>query len=80
MITTVTKKNMVTIPASVGREFGIRPGYRLDWQPLEGKEEILVKVIPDRAKLAERLLGQGKRFSPKRDGVAELIKERETDG
>jgi AbrB family looped-hinge helix DNA binding protein len=46
MITTVTQKNMITVPAEVGRRFGIKPGYRLDWQPVEGKDEILVRVIP----------------------------------
>ena len=76
MITTVTQKNMVTIPAEVGRQFGIRPGYRLDWQPVAGKEEILVRVIPDRSELARRLLGAGRRFSPERDAVAELVAER----
>jgi AbrB family looped-hinge helix DNA binding protein len=80
MITTVTQKNMVTIPAEVGRLFGIKPGYRLDWQPVEGKDEILVRVIPDRGELARRLLGTGKRFSPERDAVADLIAERALDG
>ncbi len=80
MITTVTQKNMVTIPVEVGRRFGIKPGYRLDWQPVEGKEEILVRVIPDRAELARRLLGAGRRFSPERDAVAELIAERAQEG
>lgn len=80
MITTVTQKNMVTIPAEVGRLFGIKPGYRLDWQPVEGKDEILVRVIPDRGELARRLLGTGKRFSPERDAVADLIAERSLDG
>ncbi len=76
MITTVTQKNMVTIPAEVARHFGIKPGYRLDWRPGEGADEILVRVIPDRAELARRLLGTGRRFSPERDAVAELIAER----
>jgi bifunctional DNA-binding transcriptional regulator/antitoxin component of YhaV-PrlF toxin-antitoxin module len=76
MITTVTQKNMVTIPAEVGRYFGIKPGYRLDWQPIVGTDEILVRVIPDRAELARRLLGAGRRFSPEHDAVAELIAER----
>ncbi|HRJ43086.1 MAG: hypothetical protein KJZ86_03125 [Caldilineaceae bacterium] len=67
---------MVTIPAEVGRYYGIRPGYRLDWQVVAGKDEILVRIIPDRAELARRLLGAGRRFSPDRDGVAELIAER----
>lgn len=80
MITTVTQKNMITIPAEVGRHFGIKPGYRLDWQPVEGKDEILVRVIPDRGELARRLLGAGRRFSPERDAVAELIAERAEEG
>lgn len=79
MITTVTQKNMVTIPAAVGRHFGIRPGYRLEWQPVAGKDEILVRVIPDRAELARRLLGAGQRFSPDRDAVSELLAEREAE-
>ncbi len=80
MITTVTQKNMVTIPAEVGRKFGIKPGYKLDWEPVEGKDEILVRIIPDRGELARRLLGAGKKFSPEREGVNELIAEREAEG
>lgn len=80
MITTVTQKNMITIPAEVGRRFGIKPGYRLDWQPVEGKDEILVRIIPDRGELARRLLGAGRRYSPERDAVAELVAERAAEG
>ena len=80
MITTVTQKNMITIPAEVGRHFGIKPGFRLDWQPIEGKDEILVRVIPDRGELARRLAGAGRRFSPETDAVAELIAERAVEG
>ena len=80
MITTVTQKNMVTIPAEVARRFGIKPGWKLDWQPVEGKNEIIVRVIPDRGERARQLLGTGRKFSPDRDAVAELIDERETEG
>jgi AbrB family looped-hinge helix DNA binding protein len=31
MITTVTGKNQITIPAELAREFDIAPGTRLDW-------------------------------------------------
>jgi AbrB family looped-hinge helix DNA binding protein len=79
MMTTVTQKNMVTIPAEVGRKFGIKPGWQLDWQPVEGREEILVRVISDRGERARRLLGAGCRFSPDRDAVAELVAEREAE-
>lgn len=80
MITTVSQKNMVPIPAVVGDLFGIRPGFKLDWQPVEGTDEILVRVIPDRAELSRRLLGKGRAYSPDRDAVAELIAEREAEG
>ncbi len=79
MMTTVTQQNMVTLPAEVRRRNGIKPGCNLDWQPGEGSEEILVRIIPDRAELARRRLGAGRRFSPDRDAVAELIAERTAD-
>ena len=80
MITTITQKNMLTIPADLARRLGIKPGWKLDWQAVDGKDEIVVRVIPDRAELARRLLGAGKKFSPQRDGVAELVAEREAEG
>jgi bifunctional DNA-binding transcriptional regulator/antitoxin component of YhaV-PrlF toxin-antitoxin module len=71
---------MVTIPAEVGRKLGIKPGWKLDWQPIEGKEEILVRVIPDCGERARRLLGAGRKFSPERDAVSELVAERTDEG
>jgi bifunctional DNA-binding transcriptional regulator/antitoxin component of YhaV-PrlF toxin-antitoxin module len=80
MVTTVTRKNMVTIPAAVGRSCNITPGCKLDWEPLEGKDEIRVRVIPKRGDLARRLLGAGKKYSPRRDSVSELVAERAREG
>jgi len=80
MITAVTQKNMITLPAEVGRRFGIKPGYRLDCQPVKGKDKILIRVIPDRGELARRLWGAGRRFSPERNAVAELVAERAAEG
>jgi AbrB family looped-hinge helix DNA binding protein len=60
MITTVTGKNQITIPAKLARELDIAPGTRLDWA--KGDEGILiVKIIPNRAELARRLAGRGRR-------------------
>ena len=39
-----------------------------------------IRVIPDRGELARRLLGAGRRFSPERDAVAELVAERAAEG
>jgi len=76
MITTVTQTKMIRIPPEVERRFGIKPGYRFDWQWSEDKDEILIRVIPDRGALARQLLGAGRRFSPETDAVAALIAER----
>lgn len=80
MMTTVTQKNMITIPAEIARQLGIKPGYRLDWKIIEGKDEITVRVIPDRGELARRMLGAGRKYSPKRDTVKELVEERAKEG
>ncbi len=77
MQTTVTTKNMVTIPAELSRLLAITPGCRLDWEPVEGSgTEIRVRVIPKRGDLARQLMGVGRRGSPDRDAVAELVAER----
>lgn len=80
METTVTSKNMVTIPQMIARKLGIKPGWRLDWREGRAPDEIVVRVIPDRAELGRRLLGRGKALSPGRDAVAELVAERESEG
>lgn len=77
MITTVTTKNMVTIPAEISRKLGISPGCRLDWEAVGGSQsEIRVRVIPKRGDLARRLMGSASQWSPERDAVRELIEER----
>lgn len=77
MITTVTTKNMVTIPAALSRKMGITPGFRLDWQePADGSSEVRVRIIPTRAVLARQLMGSAAKWSPERDAVRDLIEER----
>ena len=71
---------MISIPASVGKRLGIKPGYRLDWQlPATDTDTLSVRVIPDRAALAERLFGSGRQTASKRKLVNELVREREED-
>lgn len=41
---------------------------------------LLVRVIPDRGERARRLLGAGRKFSPERDAVSELVAERTAEG
>ena len=79
MITTVTGKNQVTIPAELARELDIAAGTRLDWaRGAEGT--LIVKIIPNRAELARRLSGRGKRHlrqgsNPIRDLVEDRVRE-----
>ena len=76
MITTVTQKNMVTIPAEVGRMFGIKPGFQLDWEPGIKPNEMVVKVLPSRDVLAVQLRGMGRKYAKGRDLATELDDER----
>src|SRR3984893_5523500 len=79
MITTVTGKNQITIPAELARELNISPGTRLDWA--KGETGVLiVKIIPNRAELARRLAGRGRRHlregsNPIRDLVEDRVRE-----
>lgn len=79
MITKVTGKNMVSIPAELARMFQIKPGYSFEWSPSGKPEEIIVHVIPDRKAQCFRLMGAGAHFSPDRSAVSELVSERNQD-
>ncbi len=79
MESTVTTKNMVSIPQALSRLFGIKPGWKLDWKPGNSPDEIIVTVIPDRAERGRRLMGQGAYLTPGQDAVATLTAEREAE-
>ena len=42
-------------------------------------DEIVVRVVPDRRILSQRLMGAGAKFSPGRSAVDELLRERQED-
>jgi AbrB family looped-hinge helix DNA binding protein len=79
MITTVTGKNQVTIPAKLAHQLDIQPGTRLDWAI--GKDGVLiVRPLPRRGTLARQIAGLGRQWlEPESDPIAELIHERVTD-
>jgi AbrB family looped-hinge helix DNA binding protein len=77
MITKVTGKNQVTIPAKIAAAEGIQPGTRLDWESTDEENVLRVLILPDPATLAAELRGRGSTY--KRSGsdpVANLIRER----
>jgi bifunctional DNA-binding transcriptional regulator/antitoxin component of YhaV-PrlF toxin-antitoxin module len=79
MVTKITTKNMVSIPQIIAKMYGLRPGWKLDWNKGPGEDELLVRIIPDRAEQARRLMGKGARYAPQRDSQAELVSERSLD-
>ncbi|MBN2452278.1 MAG: AbrB/MazE/SpoVT family DNA-binding domain-containing protein [Lentisphaeria bacterium] len=46
MITKVTGKNQVTIPAVLAREFDIHPGSELEWRRGPGADTLQIRVLP----------------------------------
>jgi len=76
MITKVTGKNQVTIPAKVAKQFDIRSGTRIHW--FVGDEgQLCIQIVPDRATLARQIQGMGKALLKKGDDpLRELLEER----
>jgi len=77
MITTVTGKNQITIPAKLARQLGIQPGQRIDWS-VEQDGVLKARLLPSRAELARQAAGMGKAWLPEgEDPIAALIEERQ---
>lgn len=76
MITTVTGKNQITIPAELAKQLDLQPGTRLDWSL--GKDGVLVaRPLPRRGDLARKAAGIGRQWlKPGVDPVKALIDER----
>jgi AbrB family looped-hinge helix DNA binding protein len=80
MITTVTGKNQITIPAAIANRIGLKNGSRIDWQLSSNPDEIRCIVLPEPCVIAASLRGAGKRFlKPEQDPSAALLVERSTD-
>lgn len=80
MITRITGKNQVTVPAEIVDKAGLKAGTRLDWRITDREGVLEVRVLPDRVTLAAGLRGRGNGFR-QQDGsaVARLHGERERD-
>jgi bifunctional DNA-binding transcriptional regulator/antitoxin component of YhaV-PrlF toxin-antitoxin module len=62
MITTLTGRNQITIPASLAARFSLKPGTRIEWLPGEGPDEIRCRIVPDPGRLASDLKGAGRKY------------------
>jgi bifunctional DNA-binding transcriptional regulator/antitoxin component of YhaV-PrlF toxin-antitoxin module len=67
VITRITGKNQVTVPAVIVEKAGLKAGTRLDWRTTDREGVLEVHVIPDNITLAAALRGRGSRFK-RRDG------------
>lgn len=76
MITTVTGKNQITIPAKLATMAGIEPGIRIDWTFSEDGR-LIGELLPSRSELARKAAGMGRAWLARdEDPVAQLIEER----
>ena len=79
MITTITGKNQVTLPAEIVKALGLTPGTQLDWS-IGADRTLIATPQPNRAQRAAALYGVGRKYlRPGVDPVADLIAERVQD-
>ncbi len=75
MVTTVTERGQVSIPAGIREQLHIQPGQRLVWEPVS-ETECRVRLRPALpAAGAVAMLGYAKRFRkarPTREWIADL--------
>lgn len=79
MITTITGKNQITLPAQLLRELDIELGTQIDWQIGEGGF-LIGRPLPRRAVIARQLAGIGRDWLVEGDDpIGDLIHERVQD-
>jgi len=79
MITTVTGKNQITIPAKLARQLDLQPGTRLQWS-LGENGIVLLQRLPARGALARKAAGMGRRWlKPGDNPITDLVQERAQD-
>ena len=75
MVTTVTERGQISIPAEIRQHLQIEPGQRLEWESVS-ETECRVRLTPGpRAPGAVAMLGYAKRFRKTRrtrEWIAEL--------
>jgi bifunctional DNA-binding transcriptional regulator/antitoxin component of YhaV-PrlF toxin-antitoxin module len=76
MVTTVTRKNQVSLPSALTAQAGILPGARLDWS-LDPSGDLRARPLPSRQQAVKSLRGRGRHLLVNgQSPVAELITER----
>ena len=77
MVTTVTGKNQVTLPAEVVADLGLEKGAKLEWSVDKKRGCLIGKLQPCRAQVLARLREIGRKTKRDRqDSAAELARWR----
>lgn len=80
MITTVTGKNQVTVPAKLAAAEGIEPGTRFAWSFTEREHVLEVRVLKSVSEVAAELRGRGARYRNRPGSAVDaLLRERERE-
>jgi len=80
VITTVTGKNQVTIPAEIVGKAGLKSGTRLEWKTTDRRDVLEVRILPDRSAIAASLRGRGRASGTRgKEVLARLEQERAQD-
>jgi bifunctional DNA-binding transcriptional regulator/antitoxin component of YhaV-PrlF toxin-antitoxin module len=75
VITTITGKNQITVPAEIVGKAGLKAGTRLDWRMTEREGVIEVHVLPDPAALAAGLRGRGIAYRRSEGSVVDRLQQ-----
>lgn len=79
MITTITSKNQVTLPAEIVRLLELTPGMQLEWR-IGANQSLIATPKPSKAQLAAKLMGSGRKYlQAESNPVQNLIVERMTE-
>lgn len=80
MVTTVTGKNQITIPATLARELKITTGTRLEWSKGEGTDIVHLRIKPSADSRVRELRDLGTPYRAKAKKLhADLRQMREED-
>lgn len=79
MITTLTGKNQVTIPAAVVAKLGLEPGAKLEWSLTRRPRQVLVSVQPSRSDLLKQIRQLARKHHRKIPADALAAMERQED-
>lgn len=79
MVTTLTRKNQITLPAALVGQAGLQAGARLEWTYVS-PEEIRVRPLPPLNKVVALMKGRGKTLlKPGQSAVKGLVAERQRE-